>query len=48
MNKFPILFLDEAQDTYEKIIDALVQTQIEFHSQFVIGLFGDNMQRIFY
>lgn len=47
VNKFPILFLDEAQDTYEKIIDALVQTQIEFHSQFVIGLFGDNMQRIF-
>ena len=47
VNKFPILFLDEAQDTYEKVIDALVQTQIEFHSQFVIGLFGDNMQRIF-
>ncbi|MCT9388369.1 AAA family ATPase [Acinetobacter baumannii] len=47
VNKFPILFLDEAQDTYEKIIDALVQTQIEFHNQFVIGLFGDNMQRIF-
>ncbi|MDC4621021.1 UvrD-helicase domain-containing protein, partial [Acinetobacter baumannii] len=40
VNKFPILFLDEAQDTYEKIIDALVQTQIEFHNQFVIGLFG--------
>lgn len=47
VNKFPILFLDEAQDTYEKVIDALVQTQIEFHNQFVIGLFGDNMQRIF-
>lgn len=47
VNKYPILFLDEAQDTYEKVIDALVQTQIEFHNQFVIGLFGDNMQRIF-
>lgn len=47
VNKYPILFLDEAQDTYEKIIDALIQTQIEFHNQFVIGLFGDNMQRIF-
>jgi len=47
VNKYPILFLDEAQDTYEKVIDALIQTQIEFNNQFVIGLFGDNMQRIF-
>ncbi|ELW83798.1 MULTISPECIES: UvrD-helicase domain-containing protein [Acinetobacter] len=47
VNKYPILFLDEAQDTYEKVIDALVQTQVEFHNQFVMGLFGDNMQRIF-
>jgi DNA helicase-2/ATP-dependent DNA helicase PcrA len=47
INKYPILFVDEAQDTYEKVIDALIQTQVEFNSQFVIGLFGDNMQRIF-
>lgn len=47
INKYPILFLDEAQDTYEKVINALIQTQTEFDNQFVIGLFGDNMQRIF-
>lgn len=47
INKYPILFLDESQDTYEKIIHALVETQQEFNNNFIVGLFGDNMQRIF-
>ncbi|MFW1763674.1 UvrD-helicase domain-containing protein [Acinetobacter calcoaceticus] len=47
INKYPILFLDESQDTYEKIICALVETQKEFNSNFIVGMFGDNMQRIF-
>ncbi|HCH8094043.1 TPA: AAA family ATPase, partial [Acinetobacter baumannii] len=47
INKYPILFLDESQDTYEKIIHALVKTQQEFNNNFIVGLFGDNMQRIF-
>lgn len=47
INKYPIIFLDEAQDTYEKVIDALIRTQLEFNNHFVVGLFGDNMQRIF-
>lgn len=47
INKYPILFLDESQDTYEKIIHALIETQKEFNNNFIIGLFGDNMQRIF-
>ncbi|MDH2590075.1 UvrD-helicase domain-containing protein [Acinetobacter baumannii] len=47
VNKYPILFLDESQDTYEKIINSLVETQKEFNNNFIVGLFGDNMQRIF-
>ena len=47
INKYPILFLDESQDTYEKIIYALVETQQEFNNNFIVGMFGDNMQRIF-
>ncbi|MEQ1367481.1 UvrD-helicase domain-containing protein [Acinetobacter schindleri] len=47
VNKYPIIFLDEAQDTYEKIISALINIQLEYSDKFIIGLFGDNMQRIF-
>ncbi len=47
VNKYPIIFLDEAQDTYEKFISALIGIQLEYSDKFIIGLFGDNKQRIF-
>lgn len=45
--KFPIIFVDESQDTRKEMIDALFALQANKKSQFMIGLFGDMMQRIY-
>lgn len=45
--KFPIIFVDESQDTKKEMIDALFVLQENKKSQFSIGLFGDMMQRIY-
>lgn len=47
IKKHPILFIDEAQDTYEKVLTPLINLQQANAEQFVIGLFGDPMQRIY-
>lgn len=45
--QFPILFVDESQDTAENVVDALKAVDEEFGKQFCVGFFGDPMQRIY-
>jgi DNA helicase-2/ATP-dependent DNA helicase PcrA len=45
--KFPILLIDESQDTKKELIDAFFEVQKNNNSRFVLGLFGDTMQRIY-
>ena len=47
VNKFPILLIDESQDTNKGLMDAFIQTQKNNSGCFSLGLFGDLMQRIY-
>ena len=47
VRKFPILLIDESQDTKKELIDAFFKVQNEFSSNFSLGMFGDTMQRIY-
>ena len=46
INKFPIMLIDESQDTKKELIDALLFVN-ESNDSFVVGMFGDMMQRIY-
>lgn len=45
--RYPILFIDESQDTNKNLIEALFSVQAIHKNAFVLGLFGDMMQRIY-
>ncbi len=45
--KFPILLIDESQDTKKELVDALFELQKRKKDSFTLGLFGDTMQRIY-
>ena len=45
--KFPILLVDESQDTKKELVDALFAVQSLHQDKFSLGLFGDIMQRIY-
>lgn len=47
VGKYPILLIDESQDTKKELVDALLIVYEKFKSRFVIGMFGDTMQRIY-
>ena len=47
VRKFPVLLVDESQDTKKELIDALFTIQRVQKTQFLLGLFGDIMQRIY-
>lgn len=47
VNKFPILLIDECQDTNRQLMEALLKVQQRFKETFCLGLFGDVMQRIY-
>lgn len=47
IDRFPILFVDESQDTNRHFMDALLQVQAKHADTFCLGLFGDTMQRIY-
>lgn len=47
VSTFPILLIDESQDTKKDLIDAFFELQINKSRVFSIGLFGDTMQRIY-
>jgi DNA helicase-2/ATP-dependent DNA helicase PcrA len=46
--KFPILLIDESQDTKKELIDAFFELQKNKKNTFSLGLFGDTMQRIYF
>lgn len=46
VQKYPILLVDESQDTKKELINALFSVQ-EKNKNFSLGLFGDTMQRIY-
>ena len=45
--KFPILFIDESQDTKKELIEALFAIERQHKGKLTLGLFGDTMQRIY-
>lgn len=47
IRKFPILLVDESQDTKKELIENLFKVQVDFSSEFSLGLLGDTMQRIY-
>lgn len=47
VQKFPILLIDESQDTNKHLMDAFFKVQSEKKGKFALGLFGDMMQRIY-
>ncbi|MBS1702269.1 MAG: ATP-dependent helicase [Armatimonadetes bacterium] len=44
--RYPILFIDESQDTLRELMDAFLKVEAETPG-FCLGLFGDAMQRIY-
>lgn len=46
-NRYPILLVDEYQDTDKKLADALVQYYIANKEEVLIGFFGDHWQKIY-
>lgn len=47
IGKFPILLIDESQDTKKELVDALLVVFNKYKDRFIIGMFGDMMQRIY-
>lgn len=47
VNRFPILLIDESQDTVKDLLEAFIFVQQENSNVFSLGLFGDLMQRIY-
>ncbi len=46
-NRFPILLIDESQDTNKLLMEAFLVVQSAHKDRFSLGLFGDSMQRIY-
>lgn len=47
VSRFPVLFVDESQDTNKHLMDAFLAVQEAHRDRFCLGLFGDMMQRIY-
>jgi DNA helicase-2/ATP-dependent DNA helicase PcrA len=47
VNRFPILLIDESQDTNKELMEALFYVQANLKSRFALGVIGDTMQRIY-
>ena len=45
--RYPILLIDESQDTKKELIDAFFKIQENFSDAFTLGLLGDQKQRIY-
>ena len=45
--KYPILLIDESQDTKKELVDALLIVCEKNKDRFIVGMFGDTMQRIY-
>ncbi len=47
ITKFPVLLIDESQDTNRLLMEAFLKLQERYKERFCLGLFGDTMQRIY-
>ncbi|MBQ4059490.1 MAG: ATP-dependent helicase [Lachnospiraceae bacterium] len=47
VDKYPILLIDESQDTQKDLINVFMDIQEKYANRFSVGLFGDIMQRIY-
>ncbi len=47
VRKYPILLIDESQDTKKALMDAFFHVQDQKFDCFSLGMFGDTMQRIY-
>ena len=47
VDKYPILLIDESQDTKKDLMNVILQIQEKYASRFTVGLLGDIMQRIY-
>ena len=47
VSKFPVLLIDESQDTNKNLMNALLKVQETLKDKFILGLFGDVMQKIY-
>jgi DNA helicase-2/ATP-dependent DNA helicase PcrA len=47
VTRFPILLIDESQDTNRRLMDVLLDVEAAYRGTFCLGLFGDMMQRIY-
>lgn len=47
VTRFPILLVDESQDTNRRLMDVLLDVEAAYSGTFCLGLFGDMMQRIY-
>lgn len=47
LSRFPIILIDEYQDTNKELAKSIVENLIENDSIFLIGLFGDHWQKIY-
>ena len=45
--RYPVLLIDESQDTNRLLMDAVLHVQAKHKAAFCVGLFGDTMQRIY-
>jgi len=45
--RYPILLIDESQDTNKHLVDALFEVEAKHKGKFLLGLLGDMMQRIY-
>ena len=46
-SKFPIILIDESQDTKKELVDALLIVCEKYKKNFIVGMFGDTMQKIY-
>ena len=47
VSKYPILLIDESQDTKKELVDALLGVYAVHKQNWSIGMFGDTMQKIY-
>ena len=45
--RYPVLLIDESQDTKKELVDAFFKIQENFSNVFTLGLLGDQKQRIY-
>ncbi len=46
-SKYPVLLIDESQDTKKELVDAIFVVCEKYKGRFIVGMLGDTMQRIY-